>query len=80
MRGEIVHLVLIIKKEGNRAHIGLAANLSYPLEKRYFGNPFFNRCKGFIEAWQRVSLAQAEELSAVWGEAVVGPRICDAVL
>ena len=49
--------ILIIEKEGNRVHTGLAANLGYPPEKRYFDNPFFNQCKGFIKAWQRVSLA-----------------------
>jgi len=72
--------ILIIEKEGNRVHTGLAANLSYPPEKRYFGNPFFNRCKGFIEVWQRVSLAQGEILSAVRREEVMGPRIRNEIL
>ena len=46
-------------EEGNRVFFGLAAILSYPLEKTVIDTAFFCRCKGLTRSWQGVLLADA---------------------
>ena len=81
MRESLFQTDLIIKKEGNRRLIGLAAiPIGYPLRKRHLDNTLCGRCKGFIREGEEVPMADAFAVSPMQEHEVMGPRICGAVL
>lgn len=71
---------LIIEREGNRRVNGLATiPIGHPLRKLHFDTTLYRRCKGFIQVWQRVFMAEAFKVSAVRECKVMGTWICDKV-
>ena len=72
-----MHIDLIIKKEGNRRLIGLAAiPIGYPLRKRYLDTKPCGRCKGFIRERKEVPVVEAFAVSPMRKHEVMGARIC----
>ncbi len=81
MRENLFQTDLIIKKEGNRRLIGLAAiPIGCPLRKRHFDTTPCSRCKGFIREGEEVPMVDAFAVSSVREREVMGARICGAVL
>ncbi len=67
------------KKKGHHGGIVQFPNLDNPSQKRFFDTAFSCGCKGNIYSGQGVSLAQTREMSVVFGQAFVGPRVCNEV-
>ena len=75
-----MHIDLIIKKEGNRRLIGLAAiPVGYPLRKRYLDTTPCGRCKGFIREGEEVPMVEAFAVPSMWERETMGARICGAI-
>lgn len=68
------------EREGNRRVNGLGTiPIGHPLRKLHFDTTLYRRCKGFIQVWQRVFMAEAFKVSAVREREVMGARVCDEV-
>jgi hypothetical protein len=67
------------KKKGYHGGIVPFPNLDNPSPKRFFDTAFSCGCKGNIYSGQGVPLAQAREMSVLFGQAVMGPRVCSEV-
>jgi hypothetical protein len=81
MRESLFQTDLIIKKEGNRRSIGLAASPNgCPLRKRYLDTTPCGRCKGFIREGEEVPMVETFAVSSMRECEVMGARICGAVL
>ena len=75
-----MHIDLIIKKEGNRRLIGLAAiPVGYPLRKRYLDTTPGGRCKGFIREREEVPMVETFAVSSMREREAMGARICGTV-
>jgi len=80
MRESFFQTNLVIKKEGNRRLIGLAAiPAGCPPGKRYFDTTPCSRCKGFIREREGVPMVEAFAVFPMREREAMGARICGAI-